>query len=220
MSARFQLRPLGPWGRKVTRNRASSGRFRAHWESTLDLLCREVDHLGGKAIAVQVDVEPHDLRRDGMLRAGTKVAFPGVKVSFDSKHGPLTYATDAYDRLYSGDMPGWQANVRAIALALEALRAVDRYGVSGSGEQYRGWTAITGTPAELRMTSQDAATLLTAGDHTTLVAADLLGDRAAVEAVYRQAVKIYHPDVRGGDAELFRRLTAARDLLLAAEGNS
>lgn len=220
-AARYQIRPLGMWGRPDTKDRASSGRFRASWTSTLELLCREVDLLGGQVIAVQIDVEPGDLRRDGMLRAGTKVGFPGVKISFDSRHGPLTYATDAYDdRRYSGDPPGWQANVRAIALALEALRAVDRYGVSGSGEQYRGWTAITGTPVELRMTAQEAAVLLSAGDHTTLAAHDLLGDRAAVEAVYRQAVKIYHPDVRGGDAELFRRLTAARDLLLTREGNS
>lgn len=43
----------------------------------------------------------------------------------------LVYATDACRY--------WQHNVRSIALGLEALRAVDRYGISRRGEQYAGF---------------------------------------------------------------------------------
>jgi hypothetical protein len=45
----------------------------------------------------------------------------------------LVYATDACEH--------WQHNVRSIALGLEALRAVDRYGISRRGEQYAGFRA-------------------------------------------------------------------------------
>lgn len=153
---RYEIRPLGTWTDPVTKNRASSSRFRASWQSTLDLLARETEMLGAPLVVMQIDVTEGDLRRDGMLRAGAKVNFPGVRVSFDSKHGPLTYATDAYDRQYSGDMPGWQANVRALALALEALRAVDRYGVTKRGEQYCGWLAIEAGGS--KTTEQEAGT--------------------------------------------------------------
>lgn len=37
----------------------------------------------------------------------------------------------------------WEDNLRAIALALEALRKVDRYGVTRRGEQYTGWKQLT-----------------------------------------------------------------------------
>ena len=45
----------------------------------------------------------------------------------------LVYATDACE--------DWRHNVRSIALGLEALRAVDRYGISRRGEQYAGFRA-------------------------------------------------------------------------------
>ena len=52
-------------------------------------------------------------------------------VAFESKHGPLKYATDVFDH--------WHANLRAIALGLEALRKVERYGITQRGEQYTGF---------------------------------------------------------------------------------
>lgn len=41
----------------------------------------------------------------------------------------------------------WQINLRAIALGLEALRKLDRYGITSRGEQYTGWRAIEATPS-------------------------------------------------------------------------
>lgn len=208
---RYEIRPLGAWDRPVTADRARSARFRAPWASTLDLLLREVDCLDAGVVVIQIDVIEGDLRRDGMLRANAKVGFPGVKVSFVSRHGPLTYATDAYERWTGSDPPGWQANVRAVALGLEALRAVDRYGITRSGEQYRGWSAISATSGEFDMTREQAADLLAAD--TDYVAARILTDRDTARRAYKAAAAKHHPD-RGGDTELFRRLTVARDLLL------
>lgn len=208
---RYEIRPLGPWVGATTPERHSSRRFRAPWSSTLDLLGTETELLGATLVVLQVDVTARDVRRDGMLRSGARVGFPGVRVSFDSRHGPLTYATDAYEQQYSVDPPAWQANIRAIALALEALRAVDRYGVSRSGEQYRGWSALpAGSPAG-QMSADDAARLL-AGYADGITAAQVLADPDARARAFKQAARRHHPDF-GGEPEVFARLTGARDLL-------
>lgn len=141
---RYQLRPLH-WTAPVTPGRQSSAVFRASWTDTLTLLGDEIEQLGGgrSDVLFEVDVQQADLRLDGMLRANAKMGdFPGVVVTFDSKFGQLRYASDAYEPRWKGAMPGWQANIRAVALALQALRAVDRYGVSKRGEQYTGWRAL------------------------------------------------------------------------------
>lgn len=212
---RFEIVPLSAWDRPVTELRRRSSFFRAEWSATKDLLAREVSHLGGDLVVLQVDVVEGDLRRDGMLRSNAKVSFPGVKVFFDSKFGPLTYATDTYEKQYHQDPPGWQANIRAIALALEALRAVDRYGATRSGEQYRGWTAIPAKSSEFTMSRQDAAKLLAGAPNSPYTADVLLRDASAVDRAYRKLARQHHPDVVGGDPETFRRITAARDVLAA-----
>lgn len=210
MSLRYMIRPLGTWLEPKTEPRQSAGRFKAPWSSTLELLQREVGLLGAELLVVQVDVTEAELRRDGMLRAGARVDFPGVRVSFDSHHGPLTYATDAYEQRYFGDPPSWQANLRAIALGLEALRAVDRYGVSRRGEQYVGWAALPN--GQTAMTREEAARLLAEATDGGWSAEMLLRDAGQVLHAYRRAARVHHPDV-GGDGALFGRLTTARDVL-------
>jgi hypothetical protein len=212
---RFEIRPLGLWDRPVTENRASSGRFRSTWDQTVSHLLDEVEHLGGELIVVQIDADADDVRRDGMLRARAKVGFPGVKVSFDSTHGPLTYATDAYEQRWPGDMPSWQANVRAIALGLEALRAVDRYGITRSGEQYRGWTALAAKPAEKELTVDEAARLLAEWTIPLCRPQDMRTEDQ-VNRAFRAAARVHHPDVAGGSADAFRLISSARDVLVAA----
>lgn len=201
---RFEIRPLGLWDRAITpaSKRQSAKRFRANWTDTVKLLTREVGMLGGKLIVVQIDVADGQIRRDGMLYASARAGSPAVKVSFDSRHGSLTYATDEFDH--------WQANVRAIALSLEALRAVDRYGVTHSGEQYRGWAQLPSASTEATLTRPEAARLL--ADAAGVDPVSLVSE-ASIKAAFRAAAQLAHPD-RGGNAEAFRLITKARDLLL------
>lgn len=194
---RYEIRPLGTWTGPATEDRPFC-RFRADWTSTLDLLARETEHLGAELVVLQVDVRDGDIRRDGMLAARARVGFPGVRVSFTSIWGPQTYATDRYD--------DWRDNVRAIALSLEALRAVNRYGVSQSGEQYRGWTAIGN--GQTAMTADEALLLLAEGAN---LSASVV--RMDPQAAYRVAARRHHPDAGGSD-DAFQRIAAARDILI------
>lgn len=149
----YVVRPLGPWLDAVTPADARRSRwtFKAKWSDTLQLLEDEVYRLDGRNVAMQLDVREQDIRVDGGIRSNAKpIDFPGVRISFDSSYGPLTYATDTHEL--------WQHNVRAIALSLQALRAVDRYGVSRRGEQYTGWKALpAGTGAAATHMTRDSA---------------------------------------------------------------
>jgi len=206
--SRVVFRPLPAWTDPEKVDRRSAATFRAPWDKTLRKLREEAELLGADEAVIQVVVAEADLRQDGMLRTRARVLHPGAVVSMDTRHGPLRYATDTYEARYPGDVD-WQANVRAIALALEALRAVDRYGVTRRGEQYVGWQALPATPAD-PTTPREAVALL-----AHLARLDFTpdpGNTAAIEAAYRAAARHAHPD-HGGNPEDFKRLQLAMRIL-------
>lgn len=212
MDVRF--RPLDTWPRPDTKNRRGRYAFRAGWADTLNLLEHELGNLGARGVVIQAGFREGDIRLDGWPRSDARApAHPGVIISFESRHGPLQYLTDTCEF--------WQHNVRSVALGLEALRAVDRYGITSRAEQYVGWKALgAGDPIAVgaAMTVEEAARLL-ADNAEGWDAGDLLDEfredahRPWIRDAYRMAAKRHHPDA-GGDPDLFRRLTEARDLLL------
>lgn len=209
---KYEIRPLSHWTDPETAaaDRRGAHIFKASWRDTLVLLGDEIERIGGKdPVVLQIDVQEGDIRLDGMLRANAKTGHPGVAISFESKFGPLRYATDAHERQYAGlGMESWQANVRAIALALAALRAVDRYGVSRRGEQYTGWKAL---PAGGTVTFPSADEAL----RWMREVAGEAGSLRSARLVYRDLARKYHPD-SGGDVTGWERLQAAKLLLTTA----
>jgi hypothetical protein len=123
---------------------------------------------------------------------------------------PQRYATDAYTQKFAGDLPGWQANVRAVTLTLEALRSIDRWGVSRRGQQYTGFLALP-PPGGLTFASADDALRWMRG-HTPK---GFLGD--TTRELYRHLARRMHGDTPGSDPDDWERLQAAR-LLLEKEG--
>lgn len=210
---RYEIRPLTAWADPETDPRRGSHLFRASWAGTLDLLGSETEKLGASLVVLQVGVQEGDIRLDGMLRANAKVSHPGAVVSFESDIGPLRYATDTYEQQIRSALPGWQANVRAIALALEALRAVDRYGVTKRREQYAGWRAIA-APAPLFAGVTEAAGWMRKYAALTLELGSAVNGDGAVNwaSLYRAMAKRMHPD-NGSPRADWDRLDAARRLL-------
>jgi len=179
-------RPMGPWLGERTNRRRRSIFGSATIGSTNKLLVHELTMLGAARAVIELDIDESKLRQDGHLRAGvTGARTPGVILSFESRHGPLRYATDVFDH--------WHHNLRAIALGLEALRKVDRYGISRRGEQYRGWRALT-TGADDEATAERGRALI----------------REAGSVV--EALKLTHPDTHPGRGDVdFRSVMMARD---------
>jgi hypothetical protein len=130
-------------------------------------------------------------------------------LSFESTYGPLMYATDKFTI--------WRDNLRAIALGLEALRKVERYGITRSGEQYTGFRALE---ASSSTTVEDAARTMAAFTDDEwkwddlLVEVGTLGKEWTRQA-YRTAAKRRHPDVGGSHSD-WLRLEEAYRLLMAS----
>lgn len=190
MSPRVTFRPLPTWphGATPAASRRSRWTFKASYGDTLGVLEQELIHLHAHNVLIGIGLSERDIRLDGMPRANApQPLHPGVELSFDSKFGRLTYATDTHE--------AWQHNLRAIALSLQALRAVDRYGVSKRGEQYAGWALLTAggpDPERGRQLVERAGSLREAmrrhhpdqgGDQRDIV--DVLAYRSTAEATGR-----------------------------------
>lgn len=192
----YTIRPISDRSAFTGKHRRSQ--FDTSWPSTERLLEAEVRHLRGRNLVIEVDVTEGDLRLDGRIRANARPSTPAVRVAFESAdHGPLTYATDRFTT--------WQDNVRAVALGLEALRKVDRYGITKRGEQYRGFRAIGASSgsSSSHMTADDAADVL-----TQYGAGEVDPERA-----WRKARAATHPDRHGGDQTLWDRVEQAARVL-------
>lgn len=194
--------PIREWPGPMTARRTRA-QFSAPWSSTLEVLNREIRAIAGKNVELLVAIAPDQFRIDGYPRATAKAEHPGIILSLDSKVGHLSYPCDAFDR--------WEDNLRGVALALEALRKVDRYGVTKRGEQYRGFLALeaTATPAGFA-TWQEALTFLhrVAGiEVDPYQAPEIAAPRAL-----RRAQRAAHPDA-GGDPATFQRVTLAETTL-------
>ena len=203
----IRFRPIQEWPEPRTGGRKDTPFF-ATWAQTLQLLESELEKLGASEVVIEVAMRESDIRIDGWPKGNAVATHPGVIVSFDSRHGPLRYLTDTFSH--------WQANVRAIALALEALRKVDRYGISRRGEQYRGWKALPAGVAEGEAMTVEAAARFVAqhSDDPPGRLVDVEADPSFALVLYKEAAKRLHPDA-GGDAEQFRLLQVARQTLEA-----
>ncbi|WP_100813058.1 molecular chaperone DnaJ [Microbacterium lacus] len=207
---KMTVAPIGEWPGLLTKTRKSSP-FRTTLTETLKLLDRETWHLAATDAQIRtaellIAVPAGQFRIDGRPRADARPEHPGVIFSMDSRHGRLSYPCDTFTT--------WQDNLRAIALALEALRKVDRYGVTKRGEQYRGFLALEATAAPAGFaTAEDALRFLR---EISGVAADVYeAPEVHLPRVIRRARRAAHPDM-GGDADTFQRVSLAEAKLREA----
>jgi hypothetical protein len=214
MALQYTITPLPVvWpGPKVSPRRSP---FKTQWMRTLGMLGREIKHLGGTHVELAVDVRSdRDIRQDGQLRADASPK-NRIIVSFRLPNGKRL-------QFPCGTFTFWQDNVYAIAKALEALRMVERYGVS-STSQYEGFKALPaagGTIATL--STGQAATLIArlagiAGDEVEERAAEVLKHRVIALLELRAAKARTHPDA-GGRNEDWTLLQEAERIVAAHHG--
>lgn len=175
---RATWRPLPAWPYPPAPK--SSVSFRVDWNQTMRNLGEEIERIKGRDVLIGIVAGDDQFLLDGSIKANLKVRHPGAEVSFEVPgRGRLAFHTDAFSTL--------QANLRAISNGLEALRAVDRYGITTGNEQYAGFTALApGGPDPVR------------------------GKRLVDEAGgITAALKRHHPD-HGGQAAAFADVQAFR----------
>lgn len=190
--------------------------FKAGFRNTLETMERELDALRGKDLVVEADMDRNDIRNDGFPRSSARARTPGIRLSFTSRHGALVYACSTY--------PTWEENLRAIALTLERLRAVERYGASAGGEQYKGWAQLP-PGAGVRFTAgewgsvEDAARFILEVEGCEATDEDVEAVVIDPRGSFREAAKKAHPDT-GGSPEVMSKLNRARDFIEAAQAVS
>jgi len=175
------------WKRTESWRRHSNRHFTKGFAASRDELLAEIKRLGGNKIIMSTNIP---LRNDGLPYANTREpADGGVAVYFEYKGKPMCFACDRYKYC--------RENVRAIALTIEALRGIERWGASDMIERaFRGFTAIPET--------------------TGTSWRDLLGFTSTqpvneddVETAFRRLAHSAHPD-KGGDTQRFQALMNAR----------
>ncbi len=230
----YVFRPIDRWPRKMTpiharkgspfkipgkqeRDAAGNTRYTVSKSTPLSQtytdLDKELRFLGVRAdVVIQVALKERDIRLDGRPRADSRrPEHPGVILTFtatiDGKTTPLSFACD--------DCQQWEDNLRAIVKTLEHLRGADRYGVTKSGEQYRGWNALP--PAIITpqtMNVEEAAQFISNQIGTGSGYPKIVEGVDAFRWSYREAAKRWHPDnFQGVQHPEWNKLQQAKEVL-------
>jgi hypothetical protein len=134
------------------------------------------------------------LTLSGRPRGDELPSDPGVACYFRYNKKPTVLACDTYTRVAD--------NIAAIAAHIEALRAIERYGVGTIEQALAGYKSL---PAD---TAADWRQVLGFGSHNTPTVEE-------VNKVYRERAKLKHPDVLHDDGASMAHLNRARDYALA-----
>lgn len=203
--------PLG-WRRSRTRKSglfktvsteySPNGNFRRSRQISMadaaERLETELNKLGAKESVLSTNVT---LTLTGRPRGDENPSDPGAAVYFKFKGRATVLACDTYYRVAD--------NIAALAAHLEALRAIERYGVGTIEQALAGYKAL---PAD------------TAADWRSVFAipADLrTGVAARVEEEFKRLARLRHPDITKDDGAAMAHLNRARDYAIAElEGRS
>lgn len=185
MAKQIDAYPLAwPEGWPRAETRSTNWQFKTTFDKARKRLFQELQRMYATDIILSTNLQ---LRRDGMPYAGgfTKLADPGVAVYFKRADKEMVLACDKFLNI--------QDNLNAIALTINALRGIDRWGATDMMERaFRGFMALP----------QRASTPWR----------EVLGYYGGVyeeaRREYRRVVARAHPD-NGGTVEAFQQVQQA-----------
>lgn len=215
MAVRITWRALDAWPPNRTPTPSSSRQngaaFRTPIGDTITELEEELGRIKATDAVVEIDMDMRELRRDGEPRAhATHRKTPGVVLHYvDRDKRAVTMPCDRY--------VSWKGNVRALMLTLRALRAVDRYGATAQGEQYRGWTALPSITTPTMSTEKAARTIVSfAGPKFS--ESRVLASAAECRTALQFAMAKTHPDKNTGDKLDFQLVGECKRIMQAHHG--
>ena len=143
----------------------------------------EIRRTGGSAMIISTNMP---LRKDGGVYAGEREPDDsGVAVYFQLHGAPVVLCCDKWRTV--------RENTYAIALTVEAMRGMDRWGVSDMLD--RMFTGFTALPAP-------------GDDWPAVLGVSPDADVGTIKTAYRKAMRYNHPDT-GGDTEQAARINEA-----------
>lgn len=195
--------------------------FDSNFSSTMQVLERELKHLRARkgSLVIKTLHRPYDVLKSGKLRAEVKKPhYPGVVVWFEvwdgnaSRFEPMQFECDRFN--------DWKSNLRAIALAMEALRKVERYSVSSRGKEdahtagfrHARVESRTGAHTGGELTVEAAAAVLVACADSGQAPEDLIRSPERTESTFKVAARNTHPDAGGTDHSFAKVSQAIRVL--------
>lgn len=195
---RFPLYWPEGWPRASRRDRTY--RYKLSFADARDRLVRELELMGSSEIILSTNIP---LRRDGLPRMDvSEPSDPGIAVYWIETHTEPSngrqhrvarnrvIACDRWDRV--------RDNMRAVGLAVEALRALQRSGATQVVD--RVFTGFAALPANAGASSWRSVLGIEPNVEVT---------KALIDLRYRTAAVAVHPDKPGGSEELMRMLGMA-----------
>ncbi len=175
---------------RTAAHKRKNSQFSQSMEKAQQFLRNETDKIGGKELIISTNLR---VRQDGGLYAADLIKLnddPGVAIYFKYKGEPVSMCCDQYIRV-------WE-NIYALGKAIEALRGIERWGVSDFiARSFTGFKALPEAAVSLEW---------------IWPALGLNGKPAVPENIhiaYRTLAKIHHPDIPGGSREKFDELQEA-----------
>jgi hypothetical protein len=179
---------------RTAAGRRKHSQFKNTLGSARDFLKDEVRRIGGKNLIISTNIPT---KQNGDLYADYaryKLEDPGVAVYFKYNDKDVALCCDQYERV-------WE-NVQALAKAIEALRGLERWGVSDFLD--RAFTGFKALPATTLQEKDIWEVLgLSGKPESTII----------IHQAYKQQAKKVHPDA-GGSEEDFHLLQEAYRMAL------
>ena len=197
MTEAYPLQWPDGWPRTPAHRREDSKyRFRkTRWNSSSpfwtlaearDALMRELDRIGAKHVVLSTNYEP---RADGLPRSGQRRPDDtGVAVYFLLKGKQMVMACDRHARA--------EENLRSLALAIEAMRQLERHGGGVMMERaFSGFEALPPPDVDRHWWE--------------VLSVPERADLEQIHTAYRKKAKEAHPDSPTGSTEAFQALQNA-----------
>lgn len=195
----FPLKWPDGWPRTPPGSRGGPYRFNGLTPSRgISTLIEELNRLGATNVVISSNAPT---RASGVIdteKLSRRLDDPGVAVYFTYSGKQMVMAQDAYNAPY--------VNCRSLALAINAMRAIERHG--GGYMMQRSFDGFAALPppegshtAKLRPWREVLEMGDASGPNTIIL--------AGAEAQYRSMARTAHPDQAGGSAERMAELNAA-----------
>lgn len=168
--------------------------FRCTFSGAVKGITHEIRLMGGKNPIISTNIP---IKKDGFPYSATtfrKPDDPGVAVYFTYENEQIVLACDKWTNI--------EENMQAICKALEAMRGIERWGVTDMLKRaFTGFKALPNGVTEYN--NEPWFKVL----HVSKTAPEEM-----VKTAYRHLVKKYHPDnLDTGDSKMFEKIQAAYD---------